>query len=73
VIDLRRPQLANGGAHAIPVEEIDGLPRPGHDAVRRRPAFAPSVLRRGKQVLDEMAAGKAAGAGHQNDVAHCRC
>jgi hypothetical protein len=31
------------------------------------------VLRRGKQVLDKMAAGKAAGAGHQNDVAHCRC
>src|SRR6185503_1256239 len=62
VIDLRRPQFANGGAHAIAIEEIDGLPRPGHDVVLRV-----------TQALDEMAAGKPSGAGYENDIAHCRC
>jgi hypothetical protein len=36
VIDLRRTQLANGGAHAITILEIDGLSRPGHDLLRNR-------------------------------------
>jgi hypothetical protein len=57
VIDLRRPKFANGGAHAIAIEEIDSLPRPGHDVVLRV-----------TQVLDEMTAGKPSGAGYENDV-----
>jgi hypothetical protein len=62
VIDLRRPKFANGGAHAIAIEEIDRLPRPRHDVVLRE-----------TQVLDEMAAGKPSRAGYENDLAHCRC
>ena len=66
VVDVRRPQIANGRAHAIAIEQIDGLPGVQRERrVRRR--------RVGRQVLDKMTAGKAARASHQNDVAHCRC
>ena len=61
VVDLRRPQLANGRVHAIAIEQIDGLPR----RVTRRTTVADDVRRR--EVLDEMAAGKTARAGHEND------